>query len=109
MKNLEIYDNIFYVLSSAAYTFDNLDFILTCSACPEQYDVVLVKDYKRYQVGYVRLRHGRLRVECPDVFGEEVYSCIFDDAWKGCFDDEEERLEYLEKAAVAIQGRLRGV
>lgn len=46
-----------------------LRFECTCSACPEQYDVYL--DDK--QVGYVRLRWGTLRVQCPDVGGEVVY------------------------------------
>ena len=58
----------------------NIEFHLTCSACPEQYDVF--KDNK--QVGYVRLRWGHLRAEYPDVCGEEVYSAeIGDDACTG--------------------------
>ena len=38
-----------------------LFFKKTCAACPEQYDVF--KDGE--QVGYVRLRHGCLRVDAP--------------------------------------------
>jgi len=108
MTDLRVYDKSGYENNAPGYVFDNLSFLCTCGACPEQYDVVLLKDDQRFQVGYVRLRHGRLRAECPDVYGKEVYPCSFDDDWKGCFDDEEERLEYLEKAAEAIQGWLKG-
>lgn len=44
--------------------------VMTCGACPEQYDVF---DGKGKQVAYFRLRHGVFRAECPDVFGERVY------------------------------------
>ena len=44
--------------------------VLTCGACPEQYDVF---DSSGKQVAYFRLRHGVFRAECPDVFGEQVY------------------------------------
>jgi len=108
VSDIKVYENLGYESNPPDYVFDNLEFIGTCGACPEQYDVVLLKNDQRFQVGYVRLRHGRLRVECPDVWGKEVYSCSFDDDWKGRFDDEEERLDYLEKAAEAIQGWLKG-
>lgn len=109
MNDLEIYENQGYESNPRDYVFDNLEFVCTCGACPEQYDVVLRKDGKRYQVGYVRLRYGGLRVECPDCRGKEVYYYHFtEDGWKGDFDNEEERLEYLGKAAEAIQGWLKG-
>lgn len=101
MSDLRVYEDEVYSDSNPPnYVFDNLKFICTCGACPEQYDVVLTKDGKRYQVGYVRLRFGNLRVECPDYGGKEVY-------YQG-FDDEDERLVYLQKAADAIQGWLKG-
>lgn len=68
-----------------------LDFKQTCGACPEQYDVF--KDDK--QVGYVRLRWGHLTCDYPDHRGEAIYSESFDDGWKGCFDDDNERNKYL--------------
>ena len=68
-----------------------LNFKKTCDACPEQYDVF--KDEK--QVGYVRLRWGNLTVESPDCGGDLVYEHYFGDAWKGCFDDDNERNKYL--------------
>lgn len=68
-----------------------LDFKQTCGACPEQYDVF--KDGK--QVGYVRLRWGGLSCRYPDYEGDEIYSESFQDAWKGCFDDDNERNKYL--------------
>lgn len=107
--DLKIYENWGYENNPPDYVFDNLEFICTCSACPEQYDVVLLKDGERYQVGYVRLRGGGLRVECPGYGGEEVYHYHFTgDGWRGCFDDEEQRLDHLKTAAEAIQGWLKG-
>ncbi len=42
----------------------------TCFCCPEQYDAYL----NGIRVGYLRLRHGRFTVECPDTGGDLVYS-----------------------------------
>ena len=70
---------------------EGLEFKLTCSACPEQYDVF--KDDKL--VGYVRLRHGGLSCRYPNYEGELIYSESFDDGWKGSFDDDNERNKYL--------------
>lgn len=70
---------------------EGLNFKKTCDACPEQYDVF--KDGK--QVGYVRLRWGGLSCRYPDYEGDEIYSESFQDAWKGCFDDDNERNKYL--------------
>lgn len=106
MSDLKIYENEGYESSPPDYVLNDLEFIGTCGSCPEQYDVVLTKDGKRYQVGYVRLRGGRFSVVCPDVGGENVNSYTFDDGWKGCFDGEDERLAYLQGAAKAIQGWL---
>jgi hypothetical protein len=50
---------------------------------PEQYDVLL--DNKT--VGYMRLRHGRFTVECPDVGGKLVYEAY--PKGYGEFEDEE--------------------
>jgi hypothetical protein len=44
--------------------------VLTCGACPEQYDVF---DEAGQQVGYMRLRHGNFVVSHPDVGGDSVY------------------------------------
>jgi hypothetical protein len=70
---------------------------MTCSACPEQYDVF--KDGK--EVGYIRLRFGNFT--CSAVlenggWSEEEYHEKLDDEWSGCFDDDMERSRYLEKA-----------
>ena len=74
----------------------------TCTACPEQYDVF----YRGRQVGYIRLRWGYLSVRYPDHAGEEIYSYIFPDTWKGSFDSERERTFFLNKAKRAILQRL---
>jgi hypothetical protein len=70
---------------------------MTCGACPEQYDAFL----EDRQVGYLRLRHGRFRVECPDCGGETVYETedVFGD---GVFTDYE-RPTHLAAATDAIK------
>lgn len=73
--------------------------IMTCSACPEQYDAV----YKGKVVGYLRLRHGSFRVEYQ---GETVYQAFPDG--DGCFLSEE-RDKYLRKAKKAIRKELKKV
>lgn len=45
--------------------------VLTCGACPEQYDVF---DEAGKTVGYMRLRHGNFTVSYPDVGGETVHA-----------------------------------
>ena len=82
--------------------FNGLRFELTCGACPEQYDV-----YKGdLQVGYVRLRFGGLRCDYTEVGGETIYTHIFDDILKGCFDSGEERDFHLTEISKALTGRL---
>lgn len=75
-----------------------LFFKCTCSACPEQYDVFTAAGE---QVGYVRLRHGSLYAEYPDVGGE----CVYDTeafAGDGSFLDDKERIYHLTKIADAL-------
>lgn len=84
-------------------TINDLNFVLTCSACPEQYDVF---DKKGAQVGYVRFRWGHLTCECPDVGGVVVYETNFDDDLQGCFQDEDTRCHFLEEIANAIHRHL---
>lgn len=79
-------------------TIGELKFVLTCEACPEQYDVYRGAD----QVGYVRLRHGGLSVDCPDAAGEQVYYHEFPDHLKGSFEDDGERSRFLEACAERI-------
>jgi hypothetical protein len=68
----------------------------TCFACPEQYDAC-AEDGSI--IGYLRLRHGRFTVQCPDVGGEVVYQA--NPKGDGIFTDEE-RSEYLNQAVEAI-------
>lgn len=83
--------------------FRGLYFVCTCMACPEQYDVWDGDT----QVGYVRLRHGTLYADCPDVGGRRVfYHCFESDEWKGHFDDDEERAKYLVTIAIAIKNNV---
>ena len=75
-----------------------LSFNKTCSACPEQYDV----DYNGKQVGYIRLRWGRLAVKYPDVGGEIIYEASIGDGLTGEFESEEQRQYHLANIADKI-------
>lgn len=68
----------------------------TCDACPEQYDAYLDGE----QVGYLRLRHGRFTVQCPNVGGDLVYTASPNG--DGIF-EYEERDGYLRHAVAAIE------
>jgi hypothetical protein len=70
--------------------------VCTCAACPEQYDVFKQNGSK---VGYLRLRHGRFRADCPCVGGKTVYESST--KGDGTF-DEDERLPEITKALDAI-------
>lgn len=72
-----------------------LELVKTCSACPEQYDVLLEGD----RVGYMRLRHGHFYASVPDVGGQVVYEA--EPRGDGCFDPDE-RDYYLGEALWAI-------
>jgi hypothetical protein len=76
-----------------------IDLILTCDACPEQYEAYLGEK----QVGYLRLRHGKFRVDFPDVGGETIYEAYPEG--DGNFSNEE-RDFYLEEALKAIEKKL---
>ncbi len=80
----------------AAREIDGLKLVCTCAACPEQYDVF---DGER-QVGYLRLRHGWFRADCPDVGGETVHEAY--PRGDGIFDDDE-REAHLAEAVAAIR------
>lgn len=73
---------------------------MTCSACPEQYDVF--KD--GHQVGYFRLRHGAFRVDYPDCGGETIYMAYPEG--DGAFESHE-RLRYMTEAMRAILKKIK--
>lgn len=66
-------------------------------SCPEQYDVMLNGE----EVGYLRLRHGWFRADCP--YGNTIYDASPNG--DGLFDDEE-REKYLTEAVAAIDKEL---
>ena len=76
-----------------------LNFIITCSACPEQYDVL---DSNDNVVGYVRLRWGYLRCDYPECLGEVIYDAEIGDGFTGCFESDEQRMEHLNNIADKI-------
>lgn len=80
-----------------------LKFKQTCFVCPEQYDVF---DGKGQQVGYVRLRSGRFRVDYPNCGGETLIALSYGDGLTGCFESAEDRDEHLRMAAKAIRKKM---
>jgi hypothetical protein len=72
---------------------------LTCSACPEQYDLLMAGR----MIGYLRLRHGYFTAEYPDVGGDLVFEAELGDGI-GVFTDEE-RGKYLPLAVKALVTR----
>jgi predicted protein tyrosine phosphatase len=84
-------------------SINGFDFMLTCWACPEQYDVY----WGDVQVAYVRLRYGRLTTYTPDVGGTLVYEHNFpgdDNEYLGQFPDEDSRTHHLTKIAEILNG-----
>lgn len=77
---------------------DGCRLICTCSVCPEQYDVF--NNDTGAQLGYLRLRHGWFRADCPDVGGETVYEAH--PQGDGCFEDSE-RTHFLTLAVAQIK------
>lgn len=75
-----------------------VDLVLTCGACPEQYDALI----DGRMVGYLRLRHGRFTVSVPGWGGEIIYSASPDG--DGVFTDDE-RDFYLGAAVAKILER----
>ena len=71
---------------------------LTCSVCPEQWDVY--RDCAK--VGYIRLRHGDLRVDYPDCGGKTLLDFCSGTYGDGFFDTEELRNFYLLRLVKAI-------
>lgn len=76
-----------------------LNFVCTCGACPEQYEVY---DKNGRHVGYVRLRWGGLRCDYPDIGEETIYYASIGNGWTGCFDNDEQRMEHLNNIADKI-------
>jgi hypothetical protein len=87
-------------LAKKLYAKNGLELQMTCSACPEQYDVF--KDGK--QVAYYRLRHGEFSVDYPECGGETIYEA--EPSGDGIFDDNE-RLVYLSKAMRALLYKIK--
>lgn len=79
------------------YQSNGITLKLGCGACPEQYDAV---DEDGYQLGYLRLRHGRFTVECPDVGGDLVLKGY--PTGYGQFTTEE-RARWLDEAIAKIK------
>jgi len=81
---------------SGSREVDGFKLVCTSMACPEQYDVF----HGERKVGYLRLRHGRFRADCPDAHQETVYSS--NTKGDGGFADEE-RDEHIGKALEKIR------
>ena len=75
---------------------EKIKLVMTCGACPEQYDAFLDEE----KVGYLRLRHGCFSVEAPECGGRLIYEAS--PLGDGVFDNEQERDYYLRFAVAAI-------
>lgn len=71
---------------------------MTSSSCPEQYDAF---DTEGNLIGYLRLRHGTFRVDCPECGGDTVYEAELEYG-QGDFYGDNERRKYLDAAKRAI-------
>lgn len=82
------------------FEIDGFRLVLTCFACPEQYNVHLGDS----QVGYLRLRHGYFTAYTPDHTGRGIYESrpIGD----GIFENAREREQELREAIWAIDAEL---
>lgn len=81
----------------ATFNIDGATVQLTCSWCPEQYDV-----YKgKHRIGYLRLRHGWFRADYPDCGGDTVYEA--QPVGDGAFIDAAERERHLRAAVRALR------
>lgn len=98
--------NMIEQLYDTSYNFEGLDFILKHVVDSEQFDVIYSVNDKKYQVGYVRLRWGKLTCAFPDVGGKIIYEKYFDDAFQGCFESEEQRQQQLHLIALEIVDNL---
>lgn len=81
----------------ACFSHAGIALVMTCGACPEQYDAF---NGRGEMVGYLRLRHGRFRVDVPNCGGDTVYEAY--PKGDGLFEDDE-REDHLIKACEAIR------
>ena len=83
------------------FDLNQIELVMTCAACPEQYDAF----YKGKQVGYLRLRHGEFRVDFPTC-GDETIFYSEEMQGDGMFEDDE-REHFLTEAKKAIVEKLK--
>ena len=95
-----ISEDLWPSLPDERYMLD-CNLVLTCGACPEQYDVF----FEGKNIGYLRLRHGRFYAEYVPT-EEIVY--VNHPKGDGIFDDDE-REEELTKAIKAIVAKHTGI
>lgn len=87
---------------------EELETVLTCCACPEQYDICAGGE----AIGYVRLRWGVLTCRYGSdgrnpVRGKLLLRHDFGKEYKGCFSGDEERAEWLGKCVEAVARKHR--
>lgn len=83
----------------------SLTAIMTCSAYPEQYDVL---DQSRKTVGYMRMRWGEFYAQAYLPGGEEVVVYDASPDGFGSFDSDDERKKHVDAALEAIGLALAG-
>lgn len=78
----------------------NISLVLTCNACPEQYDAYLNNEL----IGYLRLRYGCFSVYYPNSGGEIIYHAY--PKGDGIFDCNE-RDYFLNKAKIELIKKIK--
>lgn len=82
-------------------TVDGYDFVCTCHACPEQYDVYKGGYEHGEYVAYVRKRWGHLTVDLvknDEITDNCIYSESDGDAWSGTIENREEMFKNIVNA-----------
>ena len=71
---------------------------MTCPVCPEQYDAF---DAEGELIGYLRLRHGTFRVDCPECGEDTVYEAELEYGQGEFYGGEREKYLNAAKRAIA--------
>jgi hypothetical protein len=91
------------MISREDFCIDGLRFVMTCIACPEQYDVF---DSSGKQGGYVRSRYGEVRCDFPECGGKTIYEAFPEGIRGDCFETDEDRTYHLKEIVRRIKEKV---
>jgi len=87
------------------YKIGDFGFVGTCGSFPEQYDIIYINGSEMSQVGYLRLRHGRILCYFPDINEELIYQYYYDKPI-GEFLDEWDRSYHMNNIIYILKKKL---